>query len=128
MLDIALTPSMFPILSYYTNILTILFTVPAVMTGAAQLMPVIQRDGFSSKKAQIGALHAVLNDVAVFGAVYNWWTRRSTTGFTPSNENILVSTVLALPLTLYAGYLGASLVYIHGMGFGNRQTSSKKKQ
>jgi uncharacterized membrane protein len=114
------------VLSYYTTILTLLFTAPAVATGAQQLMPVIQRDGFSSKKAKVGVLHALINDVAAVGALYNWWSRRSTPGFTPDATNILISVVLAMPSTLYAAYLGGSLVYIHGLGFQNRNV--KKTQ
>ncbi|KAH7093318.1 hypothetical protein FB567DRAFT_172403 [Paraphoma chrysanthemicola] len=124
--DIQIQPSLFPTLSYYTTILTLLFSAPAVATGVQQLMPTIQRDGFSSKKAKVGALHAVLNDITVVGALYNWWSRRSNPGLVPSNENILISTVLAVPTVLFAAYLGGSLVYIHGMGFQNR--SVKKKQ
>jgi uncharacterized membrane protein len=117
---------MFPVLSYYSTILTLLFTAPAVATGVQQLMPVIQRDGFSSKKAKVGVVHAAINDLAAIGALYNWWTRRDTPGFTPDVTNILISTVVALPMTMYAAYLGGSLVYIHGLGFQNR--SVKKSQ
>ncbi|EAT86338.1 hypothetical protein HBI56_100270 [Parastagonospora nodorum] len=125
-LGIAIQPSLFPVLSYYTTILTLLFTVPAIVTGAQQLMPVIQRDGFSSKKAKLGVMHALINDIAAIGALYNWWSRRDNPGFTPDATNMLISTVVALPTTLYAAYLGGSLVYIHGMGFQNR--SAKKTQ
>jgi hypothetical protein len=117
---------MFPVLSYYTTILTLLFTMPAVVTGAQQLMPVIQRDGFSSKKAKLGVMHALINDLAAVGALYNWWSRRSTPGFTPDATNIFISTLVALPATLWAAYMGGSLVYIHGMGFQNR--TAKKTQ
>lgn len=119
---------MFPVLSYYTTILTILFSIPAVATGVPQLMPVIQRDGFSSKKAQVGALHAVINDITVVGAIYNWYSRRNVPGFLPNETNILISSVIALPATLFAAYLGGSLVYKYGMGFGNRQVNTKKAQ
>ncbi|KAL5118910.1 hypothetical protein ACEQ8H_003233 [Pleosporales sp. CAS-2024a] len=125
-LGIAIQPSMFPVLSYYTTILTLLFTVPAIVTGAQQLMPVIQRDGFSSKKAKVGVSHALINDLAALGALYNWWTRRGNAGFAPDATNMLISTAVALPTTLYAAYLGGSLVYVHGMGFQNR--SAKKTQ
>ncbi|KAH7384651.1 hypothetical protein BKA66DRAFT_416503 [Pyrenochaeta sp. MPI-SDFR-AT-0127] len=127
-LDITIPPTMFPVLSFYTTILTILFSIPAVATGAYEFMPLVQRDGFSSKKAKVGVLHALINDVAVFGAVYNWWSRRSTPGTTPSNENILISTVLALPATLFAAYLGGSLVYQYGMGFRGASATAKKRQ
>jgi uncharacterized membrane protein len=114
------------VLSYYTTILTLLFTVPAVITGSAQLMPVIQRDGFSSKKAKLGVMHALINDLAALGALYNWWTRRGVAGFTPDATNILISTVVAMPATMWAAYMGGSLVYVHGMGLGGR--SVKKTQ
>jgi uncharacterized membrane protein len=111
---------MFPILSYYTTILTLVFTAPAVASGAQQLMPIIQRDGFSSKKAKLGVLHAAINDLAAIGALYNWWSRRNNPAFVPDATNILISTLLALPATLYAAHLGGTLAYSHGVGFQNR--------
>ena len=118
---------MFPVLSYYSTIITILTTLPAVATGIAQLAPVIQRDGFSSKKAKVGAMHALLNDVALITTVYNWWTRSQQVGFTPSTTNVLLSAALALPMTMYSAYLGGSLVYEYGMGF-SKSTPLKKAQ
>lgn len=118
---------MFPVLSYYTNILTILFSIPAVASGVPQLLPVLKRDGISSKKAQVGILHAAVNDLALFGAVYNWWTRREVPGFTPSGMNIFVSSIMAAPGTLFAAYLGGHLVYVYGMGF-SRSSNAKKAQ
>lgn len=91
-------------------------------------MPVIKRDGFSSKKAKVGVLHALINDVGVVAAAYNWWTRRHAPGFVPSDQNILISAVVALPATLFAAYLGGSLVYIYGMGFRGGQAKAKKNQ
>ncbi|CAO2655560.1 Nn.00g043630.m01.CDS01 [Neocucurbitaria sp. VM-36] len=127
-LDIAIQPNLFPLLSYYTTILTLLFSAPAVATGAYELMPLIKRDGLSSKKAQTGILHAAINDITVFGALYNWWSRRSAPAFIPSNENVLVSTVLAVPATFFAAYLGGSLVYQYGMGFRGSSAKAKKQQ
>jgi hypothetical protein len=101
-----------------------LFTVPAVASGVQQFMPVIQRDGFSSKKAKVGVLHALINDVAAIGQLYNWWTRRSNVNFTPDTTNILISVLLAMPATLYAASLGGALVYQYGIGF---QSKSVKK-
>ncbi|KAJ4324307.1 hypothetical protein N0V94_001365 [Neodidymelliopsis sp. IMI 364377] len=108
------------------TIITILVTLPAVATGVTQLAPVIQRDGFSSKKAKVGAVHALINDVALFATIYNWWTRSQQTGFTPSGMNVFVSAALALPMTMYSAYLGGSLVYEYGMGF--TRGSPKKTQ
>lgn len=114
-------------LSYYSTIITILVTVPAVVTGIVQLAPVIKRDGFQSKKAKVGAAHALLNDVALFATIYNWWTRSQQVGFTPSTTNVLISAGLALPMTMYSAYLGGSLVYEYGMGF-SRSSPLKKSQ
>ncbi|KAF2706138.1 hypothetical protein K504DRAFT_412793 [Pleomassaria siparia CBS 279.74] len=117
-LSIQLNPSIFPVLSYYTTILTLLTSLPAISTGALELMPVIKRDGFSSKKAQIGVLHALINDVAVFATAWNWWTRRDNMGLAVSGWNQAVSVGLAVPATLAAAYLGGELVYGMGMGVG----------
>jgi uncharacterized membrane protein len=91
-------------------------------------MPVIKRDGFSSKKAKVGVLHAVINDIGVVAAAYNWWSRRSNPGMVPDNTNILISSVVALPATMFAAYLGGSLVYVYGMGFRGGMARGKKAQ
>lgn len=127
-LDIALSPATFPILSYYTTIITLLFAVPAIATGAYEFMPVLQRDGLSSKKAKVGVLHALMSDVCILTAAYNWWTRRQTPGFVPSGTNILLSAVVALPVTIWAASLGGSLVFVYGMGLGSGKAKSKKSQ
>jgi hypothetical protein len=71
-------------------------------------------------------LHALINDVAAIGQLYNWWTRRNAPGFTPDTTNILVSVLLAMPATLYAASLGGAMVYQYGIGFQNK--SVKKTQ
>lgn len=98
------------------------------MTGAAELMPLIKRDGFRSRKAKIGVVHALINDITVFAAAFNWWTRRSNPGLVPTDTNVLISSVVALPATLFAAYLGGSLVYVYGMGFRGGQAKVKKGQ
>ncbi|KAF1957131.1 hypothetical protein CC80DRAFT_547849 [Byssothecium circinans] len=125
-LDIQISTALLPTLSYYTTILTLITAIPAVITGALELMPVIQRDGFSSKKAQTGVLHALINDITVFGAAYNWWVRRGTTGFVPSTTNLAVSAAV-VPATLGAAYLGGHLVYQYGMGVGRGGSAKGKK-
>ena len=127
-LDVQIPPSLYPVLSYYTTLLTLVFSVPAVMTGVAQLMPVIKRDGFSSKKAQTGVAHALINDITVFATAYNWWTRRNAMGFKPDSTNVLISSVLAVPATFFAAFLGGHLVYQYGMGVGQGRSKAKKSQ
>jgi len=90
-------------------------------------MPVIKRDGFSSKKAQVGVLHALVNDISVFGAAYNWWTRRNAMGLRPDATNVVVSSALAAPITLFAAYLGGKLVYELGTGVGKGGSGKAKK-
>ena len=92
-----------------------------------ELQPLIQRDGLSSKKAQTGIIHALVNDIALFGTAYNWWMRRNNTGFVPDTTNVAISAALAVPSTFFAAYLGGHLVYQYGMGVG-RGTGSKVKK
>ncbi|KAF2449509.1 hypothetical protein P171DRAFT_379473 [Karstenula rhodostoma CBS 690.94] len=126
-LDIAIPASLFPTLSYYSTILTLLTAIPAVISGAFELQPIIARDGLGSKKAQAGVMHALINDLALFGAAYNWWVRRSTTGFVPDTTNVAISATLALPASFFAAYLGGQLVYQYGMGVGRGSSSNAKK-
>jgi uncharacterized membrane protein len=125
-LDIQIPLTLLPTLSYYSTILTIITAVPSIITGAMELSPVIQRDGFSSKKAQTGVLHALINDITVFGAVYNWWSRRNENTFTPSTTNVALSTAI-VPVSIFAAYLGGSLIYKYGMGVGIGSGSKQKK-
>lgn len=91
-------------------------------------MPLLKRDGISSWKARTAILHAAINDITVLGAAYNWWTRRNVPGFVPSETNLLISTLLSVPSTLFAAYLGGHLVYQYGMGVGRGRSSAKKSQ
>ncbi|ORX94205.1 hypothetical protein BCR34DRAFT_620202 [Clohesyomyces aquaticus] len=127
-LDMQLSPAMLPQLSYYTTVLALITALPATVSGVMELMPLIQRDGFSTPKAQTGALHAALNDISLLALVYNWWTRRSAVGFEPSSTNVAISALLNVPATLFAAYLGGALVYQYGMGMGRGASKSKKAQ
>ncbi|KAL6703661.1 hypothetical protein ACN47E_009435 [Coniothyrium glycines] len=127
-LGIAIPPTDFPVLSYYTTLLTLLFALPAIATGAYELYPVIRRDGLASPKARTGVAHALLNDLTTAAAAYNWWSRRNVPGFVPSGGNVFLSAVAALPVTLWSAYLGGSLVYVYGMGFRGGQARGKAKK
>ncbi|KAF2193695.1 hypothetical protein K469DRAFT_240674 [Zopfia rhizophila CBS 207.26] len=127
-LEIQIPQGTIPHLSYYTTVLILITSVPAMISGAAELMPLIKRDGLGSRKAQTGVLHAVFNDLATFGAAYNWWSRRAVVGFEPNATNVFISTALALPACLFATYLGGALVYTYGMGVGRGRSQAKKAQ
>ncbi|KAF2676085.1 hypothetical protein K458DRAFT_425032 [Lentithecium fluviatile CBS 122367] len=125
-LDIQIPLALLPTLSYYSTILTLVTAIPAIVTGAMEFMPVVQRNGFSSKKAQTGALHALINDITIFGAAYNWWSRRNEAAFTPSTTNLVLSAAI-VPVSAFAAYLGGNLIYKHGMGVGKGSGSKQKK-
>jgi hypothetical protein len=91
-----------------------------------ELAPLIQRDGLDSKKAQTGVLHALINDITLFGAAYNWYARRNEVAFTPTTTNAVLSATI-VPVSLFAAYLGGSLIYKHGMGVGKGSGSKVKK-
>ena len=127
-------------LSYLANIVGLITAAPAVVTGGAELLGMIQRQGLADKlrksqdkvatvkgmhpKLKIGFAHAILNDIAIFAAGYNWWTRRNAPMYVPDNVNVLLSAG-CLPLLLLSAYLGGSLIYEYGVGV-QRQGSAKR--
>lgn len=92
------------------------------------MLPLIKRDGFNTKKAKVGAAHAAINYMTTAGAAYNWYTRRGNQGFVPSDTNVLISSLVAAPATVFAASLGGSLVYVYGMGIGGGGARAKKAQ
>lgn len=116
----------FPLLSYYTTILALFATIPAVVTGFSDLLPLILRDGLNSPKVRTGLTHAGLNDVATLALVYNWWTRRGLEGHAAEPINVMLSGVLAMPVMFYAASLGGHLVFVYGMGVGKSSSKQKK--
>jgi len=129
--------------SYFTNTLGVGMAIPAVLTGAMELFALIKRQDLLNKlqksedkadvakrmhrKVKIGLAHAVLNDVGLFAAGFNWWTRRSTAGNAPTDVNIIVSSIF-LPLLLFAASLGGMLVYDHGVGVRRQGTTRRLKE
>ena len=129
-------------LSHYLNILGLLTAVPAAATGGMELMAMIQRQDLVNKlqksqnksaaaqrmhpKLKIGFLHAALNDLAIVGSGYNWWTRRAAIGNVPANINIALSSVLMFSI-FFSAYLGGQMVYKYGVGV-QRQSEAKKMQ
>ncbi|OCL14588.1 hypothetical protein AOQ84DRAFT_21549 [Glonium stellatum] len=117
-----------PIFSYYTTLLALITGIPAIITGGLEVMPLIQRDGLNTPKARTAVVHAMLNDLSLFALAYNWWTRRAMNDFAPSTTNLMISGMLALPVSTYAAYLGGSLVYDYGMGVGRGSAKAKDKK
>jgi len=109
-------------LSYASLVAGILTSMPALITGIIELYAMTS--GFQNlslstlqqnSKIRTTVIHAGLNDVAVFAAAYNWWTRRGIEGYKIEPANVFVS-VMLLGGILYSAYLGGSLVYTHGVG------------
>ena len=116
--------------SYISNALGLLTSVPAVLSGAAELYAMIKGQGLREEirresdgqvvykglnpKVRVGLLHAALNDVAVAASVWQWWTRRNRVGYVPDGANVLVSAA-TLPGLIFSAYLGGSLVYKYGV-------------
>ncbi|KAG0645256.1 hypothetical protein D0Z07_8820 [Hyphodiscus hymeniophilus] len=117
------------ILGYISNLLGIVTSIPAVLTGSAELYAMIQANGLYVKgedgtvqepkalvpKVKTTLTHASLNDIVVFGAVYNWLMERNVPDFKPAGHQVIMS-VGALALAFYAAYMGGELVYKHGVG------------
>jgi hypothetical protein len=75
-------------------------------------------------KMKVGFLHAALNDACVAGSVYSWWTRSSQPNYAPDDIALIISGVSFLALNL-SGYLGAVMVYDHGVGVARVAKGSK---
>ena len=63
---------------------------------------------------KVAVIHAALNDLAVAGTAYNWWSKRSRTAYAVDGMNCAISGII-LGGVLYSAMLGGSLVYKHGM-------------
>ena len=102
-------------LSYLATIAFLFTSLPALTTGVFELLALIQARGLQDRVTKVGILHAGLNDVALVGMLYNWYSRRSREGVLSHSSNVAVSASLLVG-GLYAAYLGGSLIYSHGVG------------
>jgi uncharacterized membrane protein len=126
--------------SYYTTFLGLAGGIAAVVTGGLDFAKLANRQDFVNKlrksadlvdtvkrfhpKLKYAFVHGLINDLVVFAAGYNWWTRRSTAMNAPSGSNVLVSAIGFVLLSI-SGYLGAELVYVYGVGVSMASNSRK---
>jgi len=128
------------ILAYFLNAVGILSAIPAVLTGFAELYAMYStrglftEDGSSGKKkldpiVRITLTHAGLNDFAVVCAIYNWLMERHRPheDYQPYPHQIVLSAG-ALIMTLYAAFLGGSLVYKHSVGVQRMGSGAEEKE
>jgi uncharacterized membrane protein len=106
------------LLSYASTLASLLTSLPTLSSGLAEGYAMISAQGLdlSNSKVRTMALHALLNDIAVVGAVYNAWSRRQAEGFMVTGFNVAVSAVLMGAVVMYSAYLGGTLVYKYGVG------------
>jgi len=125
------------ILGYASNLLGIITSLPAILTGGAELYAMIQGNGLYQTdekgqkklvpKVKVALIHAGLNDLVVAAAVYNWLRERNVPDFRPAGHQIAMSAVL-VAVQVYAAYLGGDLIYSHGVGVQRMGEAAKKKQ
>ncbi len=61
-----------------------------------ELLALIQARGLDDRAVKIGLIHAGLNDVALVGMIYNWFTRRKREAVLSTTDNVLISASLLL--------------------------------
>jgi uncharacterized membrane protein len=101
--------------SYFLTLAALFTAVPAVLSGGQQAVGMISSRGLKARSVQTTLLHAVLMDVAIAGAAYNWYSRKDVTGFMSEKINLAISGATLLAV-LYSSSLGGKLVYEHGIG------------
>lgn len=104
-----------------------LYCVGGGLIGAVLAVPTGLADWSSIKRGKpawrLGLIHLALNGLAtVIWAVNFWWRfRASDAAITPS---ILITSVMGTALVFAGGYIGALMVYDHGVSVARH---SKKK-
>jgi uncharacterized membrane protein len=133
-------------MSHTLNILGLVTAIPATVAGGLQFVKLVQQQDVPGKLKDAGSadeklgvakrlhpkvktafLHAILNDIVIVGAVWNWYSRRRNVMNVPSGVNVLVSAVSA-PLLGFAAFLGGKLVFDYGVGVSLRRYWSSKEE
>lgn len=78
-------------------------------------------------KLKMAFVHAILNDIVIAGATWNWYSRRGNVMNAPSGLNVLVSAITA-PILGFAVYLGGKMVFDYGVGVNLRGYWSSKEE
>jgi len=133
-------------MSYSLNALGVLTAIPAIVSGGLQFRKLVNQHQVLGKlkaaqsaeeklnviknvhpKVKTAFVHAILNDVVVVGAVWNWLSRSGNAMNAPTWINVLVSAVTA-PLLTCALLLGGKLVFGHGVGVSVVRHGSSKEE
>jgi hypothetical protein len=103
--------------SYAANIAGLLTSIPAITLGLFEAYAMISTKGLDLSNPVINTMlmHAGLNGLAVFSAIYNSLSKRNLKGLALRGVNAIVS-VLMLGSALYVAFLSGRLVYTHRTG------------
>merc|ERR1712093_459796 len=103
--------------SYVSTVAGVLTSFPAITSGLFEAYAMVSAKGLdlSNPVIKTTLIHAGLNDLVIFGAVYNMLSRWGNEAYMPTGRNTLVS-FLMLGGVGYAAFLGGGLVYTHGVG------------
>lgn len=133
-------------MSYALNTLGVLTAIPATVAGGLQFRKLVKQHQVLGKlkaaqsteeklnviknvhpKLKIALVHALLNDVIIAGAVWNWSSRSGNAMNAPTWVNILVSAVTA-PVLAFAVLLGGKMVFDYGVGVRIGRHGSSKEE
>jgi uncharacterized membrane protein len=102
--------------SYGLYALGLITAIPAVLSGAQQLLLMTSKGGWTEEdgktirpKVLVTLTHAVGNDISLALAAYCWWGRSKEPGYAPTNMHVLFSAVI-LPV-LYVHLLHSRWSY-----------------
>ena len=133
-------------MSYALNALGVLTSIPANVAGGLQFVKLVKQHQVLGKlkaaqspdermnviknvhpKVKTAFVHALLNDVVIAGAVWNWSSRSGNAMNAPTWVNVLVSAVTA-PVLAFAILLGGKMVFDYGVGvsFGRYESSKEE--
>jgi len=137
-----LTPNDMTRASYYLLASGLLTAIPAIVTGGAEAMKMIQKQGMyddqGNVKTKVKATiaHAVANDIVVAASTYIWYQRRARAmdtlvGKIPGTEAgayapeawMVVAQTVILALLGVASNIGGTLTYNFGVGFSSASKS-----
>lgn len=134
--------------SYYLILLGLITAVPAIVTGAAETIKMISKQGLYEadgktvkNKVKASFAHAAAIDVAMAITAYTWYARRqqltdslagklgleSAAPFAPATWMVAAEVVAFMVMGMGAN-IGGTLTYNFGVGFSAMSSGNKKKQ
>jgi hypothetical protein len=119
----------FSLFIYVLNIIGVLTSIPAVISGVFEAYALTEAKGldFSNPVIKTMVIHAGLNDLAIVGGIYNWLSKRYIADFASDGGNAFVSS-LVFGGVAYAAFLGGGMVYTHGTAVQRQGKGKAEKE